>query len=174
MPRLWMCNECVGNRRLSPDHDLCEAQHIRFSRYALLIIGSLQIAIGAHFHRTISQPISRNATMVVILSEKDMLPPETLPQLLPPPPPYPASSSSLVSPPPFPGRRTHARFSSLPSHILLYIVHQTMPQSDGVYDGEGKVELQRKVLYWMTLSLRLVNRSFYIGAYSSKLGIEPL
>ncbi|KLO18733.1 hypothetical protein SCHPADRAFT_899521 [Schizopora paradoxa] len=102
--------------------------------------------------------------MVVILSEKDMLPPDSLPQLLPPPPPYPASSSSsLVSPPPFPGRRTHARFSSLPSHILLYIVHQTMPQSDGVYDGEGKVELQRKVLYWMTLSLRLVNRSFYIA-----------
>lgn len=46
--------------------------------------------------------------------------------------------------------------------------------SDGVYDGEGKVELQRKVLYWMTLSLRLVNRSFYIGASSSKLGIEPI
>ncbi len=109
--------------------------------------------IGAQFHRPISQRISRSDAMVVILSEKDMLPP---------PPPYLASSEP-ISPPPFPGRRDPARITGLPPHILLYIVHQTLPQTDGVYDGEGKVELQRKVLYWMTLSLRLVNRSFYVG-----------
>lgn len=95
--------------------------------------------------------------MVVILSEKDMLPP---------PPPYQSSSSlEPISPPPFPGRREVVKLPSLPPHILLYIVHQTLPQTDGQYGGEGKVERQRKVLYWMTVSLRLVNRSLYIGMY---------
>lgn len=28
---------------------------------------------------------------------------------------------------------------------------------------EGRVERQRKTLYWLSVSLRLVNRAFYVG-----------
>ena len=96
---------------------------------------------------------------MVIIDEK---------QMLPPPPPY-SSTTGLepISPPPFPDqrRREPTTLVTLPSHILLYIVHQTLPQEDGAYGGEGKVERQRKVLYWMTISLRFVNRSLYIGEH---------
>ena len=78
------------------------------------------------------------------------------------------------APPPFPGhtsRPSKATFSNLPSHILLYIIHQTLPQEDlpggrsvyGQLEGEGKLERQRKVLYWMSVCLRLVSRGVYIG-----------
>lgn len=94
---------------------------------------------------------------MVVIDEKQM-------QMMPPPPPY-ESGAGPISPPPFPGqrRRDPATLGNLPSHILLYIVHQTLPQADGIYGGDGKVELQRKVLYWMAIALRLVNRSLYIG-----------
>ena len=94
--------------------------------------------------------------MVIILSEKEMLPP---------PPPYASSSIQPISPPPFPGQawRPAATLATLPPNILLYIVHQMMPQTDGIYGGESKLERQRKVLYWMTMSLRLVSRTLYIG-----------
>lgn len=102
---------------------------------------------------------------MVIIDEKSMLPP---------PPPY--ASANPISPPPFPSQVPHdpASLSNLPPHILLYIVHQTLPRTSGQYDGEGKVELQRKVLYWMTVSLRLVNRALYIGEriISSVVGLS--
>lgn len=53
--------------------------------------------------------------------------------------------------------------TTLPSYILLHIIYQTLPQSDGKFYGESKDERQRKVLYWMSISLRLVNRALYIG-----------
>ncbi|KIJ64351.1 hypothetical protein HYDPIDRAFT_112349 [Hydnomerulius pinastri MD-312] len=37
----------------------------------------------------------------------------------------------------------------------------TFPQTPGV--NEGRIERQRKTLYWLSLQLRLVNRSFYIA-----------
>lgn len=64
------------------------------------------------------------------------------------------------------------RFSTLPSHILLQIVYSTFPQTDGVYEGGetvSKVERQRENLFWMEMSLRLVNRALYVGALFSLL-----
>ena len=93
---------------------------------------------------------------MVVLDEKVEL-------MLPPPPPY--ASGVPISPPPFPGqrRREPVNLATLPPHILLYIVYQTLPQTDGKYGGEGKIEMQRKVLYWMSICLRLTSRSIYIG-----------
>ncbi|KAH8112044.1 hypothetical protein DFH11DRAFT_533127 [Phellopilus nigrolimitatus] len=92
--------------------------------------------------------------MVVILDEKQM-PPASLPA----PPPYSNSPSGAGTLP-----RPRATFVSLPPHILLYIVHLTLPQSACARaGGDGKVERQRKVLYWMTVSLRLVCRSVYVA-----------
>jgi hypothetical protein len=51
--------------------------------------------------------------------------------------------------------------STLPPHLLLQIVHMTFPQTSGF--DEGKVERQRKTLYWLSVGLRLVNRALYIG-----------
>lgn len=91
---------------------------------------------------------------MVIIDEK---------QMLPPPPPY--APNGALSPPPFPGHKPHelVTLSTLPPHILLHVVHMLLPQQDGPLSGESKVERQRKVLYWMTISLRLVSRSLYIG-----------
>jgi hypothetical protein len=51
--------------------------------------------------------------------------------------------------------------SDLPSHLLLYIVHSSFPQApDRSYN---KLERQRKTLHWLATSLRLVNRTFYLG-----------
>lgn len=52
-------------------------------------------------------------------------------------------------------------FTMLPSHLLLEIVYHTFPQSSWL--DEGRVERQRKTLYWLSVSLRLVNRALYIG-----------
>ena len=109
---------------------------------------------------------------MVVLSEK-------LEAMFPPPPSYYSSESNnrdaFPAPPPFPGHSAHikATFSALPPHILLHIIHQTLPQEDlpgaqsayGQADGESKLERQRKVLYWMSMSLRLVNRSVYVGKW---------
>ncbi|KAI5114911.1 hypothetical protein M0805_009614 [Coniferiporia weirii] len=87
--------------------------------------------------------------MVVILDEKQlhMLPVSA-------PPPYSADGAPL---PPFPGStsRRHTTFAALPPHILLYIVDRILCQ--------GSVERRRKVLYWMTVSLRLVSRPLYVA-----------
>ncbi|KIJ18347.1 hypothetical protein PAXINDRAFT_161719 [Paxillus involutus ATCC 200175] len=88
---------------------------------------------------------------MVILDEKCMIPV--------PPPPYAAAS---VAPPPFPGsRRQGANFAALPQHLLLKIVYITFPQTPGI--DESRSERQRKTLYWLSLQLRLVNKSFYIA-----------
>ncbi|EJF55907.1 hypothetical protein DICSQDRAFT_113697 [Dichomitus squalens LYAD-421 SS1] len=83
---------------------------------------------------------------MVILDEKALM--------LPPPPPY--VEAGPVSPPPFPTQhRPPLTLVTLPPHILLRVVYETFSQ--------GRVEKQRKVLYWLTLSLRLVNRAMYIA-----------
>jgi len=51
--------------------------------------------------------------------------------------------------------------STLPPHLLLQIVHMTFPQTPKF--DEGKVERQRKTLYWLSVGLRLVNRALYIA-----------
>jgi hypothetical protein len=82
-----------------------------------------------------------------------------------PPPPYVPNASTLP-PPPFPGEhRGAAKPSDLPPHLLLKIVYMTFPQTPGI--DEGKIERQRKTLCWLSTQLRLVNRSFYIGAHCS-------
>ncbi|OBZ74541.1 hypothetical protein A0H81_05199 [Grifola frondosa] len=83
---------------------------------------------------------------MVIIDEK---------MILPPPPPYVADGP--VSPPPFPCQfpRDAPTLVTLPSHLLLRIVYETFPQ--------GRVEKQRKLLYWLTMSLRLVSRALYVA-----------
>ena len=78
-----------------------------------------------------------------------------------PPPPYISATPSYL--PPFPHRRNVSSFVLLPSHLLLKIVYLTFPQSPGL--DQGRLERQRKTLYWLTTSLRLVNRAFYVGMY---------
>ena len=80
-----------------------------------------------------------------------------------PPPPYAPGSSA---PPPFPhGRRRSTNISTLPPNLLLQIIYMTFPQTAGI--DESSLERQRKTLYWLTYYLRLVNRAFYIGMYTS-------
>ena len=70
------------------------------------------------------------------------------PLLIPPPAYYPSPLPSKLN------------LSTLPPHILLQILHRTFPQSSRIPD-QGTPELQRKTLYWMSTSLRLVNRALY-------------
>ncbi|KAH7924397.1 hypothetical protein BV22DRAFT_1195936 [Leucogyrophana mollusca] len=87
---------------------------------------------------------------MVIVDEKCMHPV--------PPPPYVAAGP--LAPPPFPHLpRQILRLTELPQHLLLKIVYMTFPQTSGI--DEGRIERQRKTLYWLSLSLRLVNRAFY-------------
>ncbi|EMD35206.1 hypothetical protein CERSUDRAFT_116675 [Gelatoporia subvermispora B] len=83
---------------------------------------------------------------MVVIDEKMMLPP---------PPPY--ADSGPVSPPPFPSQafREAPALGTLSPHILLRIVYEVFPQ--------GRPQGQRKMLYWMSSSLRLVNRAFFIA-----------
>ncbi|OCH87842.1 hypothetical protein OBBRIDRAFT_795823 [Obba rivulosa] len=83
---------------------------------------------------------------MVVIDEKMMLPP---------PPPY--SDPEPVSPPPFPhqSHREPMSLATLPPHLLLRIVYEVFPQ--------GRVEGQRKMLYWLSSCLRLVNRAFFIA-----------
>ncbi|KAJ7186845.1 hypothetical protein C8R46DRAFT_280785 [Mycena filopes] len=85
----------------------------------------------------------------MILDEKSMHPP----------PPYFASNTN--GPPPFPHLRPALTLSTLPAHLLLQIVHMTFPQTSSF--DEGKLERQRRTLYWLSVSLRLVNRALYIA-----------
>ena len=94
--------------------------------------------------------------MVIIVAEKDVTTP---------PPAYtasagvvPESSSQVTS-----TRANKFKLTALPPYILLHIIYQTLPQTDGRYFGESRRELQRKALYWMSISLRLVNRALYIS-----------
>ena len=69
----------------------------------------------------------------------------------------------LLIPPPayyLPSPSTPSNLSTLPPHILLQILHRTFPQSSRIPD-QGTPELQRKTLYWLSTSLRLVNRALY-------------
>jgi len=68
----------------------------------------------------------------------------------------------LAPPPPYtPRRRTGngPKFSDLPQSIVLQIVEATFPTYQ-VRDSED----QRRILYWLTTGLRLVNRSLYIAS----------
>jgi hypothetical protein len=84
-----------------------------------------------------------------------------------PPPPYIPSPQSPHYPPPFPHHQHHhpPTLSALPAHLLLKIVYLTFPQTEGI-EG-GRIERQRKTLYWLETGLRLVNRAFYVGELSS-------
>lgn len=79
--------------------------------------------------------------------------------MYPPPPPYVVAS---VAPQVSGTRPVRMTFIALPAHILLEIVYMLFPYTDG--PDQVSVERQRRTLYWLTTSLRLVNRSFYIGA----------
>jgi len=75
------------------------------------------------------------------------------------PPPY---SYEHLQPPPFVVyRRPPPTLDTLPPNILLQIVHFLFPQTSDV--DKGKVERQRMTLYYLSTSLRLVNRVFYVG-----------
>ncbi|KAF9645181.1 hypothetical protein BDM02DRAFT_3101742 [Thelephora ganbajun] len=72
------------------------------------------------------------------------------------PPPY-----EHLQPPPFPiSPRPPPTLDTLSPHLLLQIVHGLFPQTPDV--NKGKVERQRETLYYLSTSLRLVNRMFYI------------
>ncbi|KIY44841.1 hypothetical protein FISHEDRAFT_50587 [Fistulina hepatica ATCC 64428] len=73
---------------------------------------------------------------------------------LQPPPAYSEVPGPAVS-------RTALEFKDLPPHILLDVVYLTLPQMPG-YD-DSIPERQRRVLWWLSSSLRLVNRAFYIA-----------
>ncbi|EJD05197.1 uncharacterized protein FOMMEDRAFT_18807 [Fomitiporia mediterranea MF3/22] len=83
----------------------------------------------------------------------------------PAPPPYAAADRPPA--PPFSENgqqlpalnRPPATFEALPPHLVLYITQLTLKPRK----GRAEVEYTRKVLYWMTVCLRMVNRSFYIA-----------
>lgn len=50
---------------------------------------------------------------------------------------------------------------TLSPHLLLQIVNSLFPQTSNV--SKGKVERRRETLYYLSTSLRLVNRVFYVG-----------
>ncbi|KAF7421173.1 hypothetical protein PC9H_011693 [Pleurotus ostreatus] len=87
------------------------------------------------------------------------------------PPPYVPGDRPTVRttirpaiPPPLPQHRLglgKPSLDALPSHILLQIVYMSFPQTPGV--DQGRLERQRKTLYWLSMCLRLVNRSLYIA-----------
>lgn len=79
------------------------------------------------------------------------------------------TADKRVSPPPYSAVIAHQlkrttsgiRFSELPPNVLLRIVEATFPS----YRAGDGLELQRRNFYWLTISLRLVNRGFYIGEW---------
>lgn len=77
---------------------------------------------------------------------------------LPPPPPYsPGGNAAPSFPPPFPySSRERPTLGTLPSHLLLRTVYLT-------FTNASCLEKQRKTLYWLAVSLRMVNRAFYVG-----------
>ncbi|KAH9970269.1 hypothetical protein BJV74DRAFT_784473 [Russula compacta] len=88
--------------------------------------------------------------------------------ILPPPPAYSLHRTNQpvshvpepLHPPPFPASsRKLAGLSDLPSHLLLHVVHRTFPRPSD--KGYNEREKQSKTLHWVTMSLRLVNHTFY-------------
>jgi len=76
--------------------------------------------------------------------------------------PPPSYLATVAGPPPFHNRiGPTPTLHTLPSHILLQIVYSTFPQTSLV--DQAKPERQRKTLYWLSISLRLVNRALYIA-----------
>jgi hypothetical protein len=89
---------------------------------------------------------------MVIVDEKNFMPYGA-------PPPYAASSSNGLLP--FPHGRNALTLAAWPPHLLLKVVYMTFPHKDGFV--EEVFERQRKTLYWLSVRLRLVNRTFYIA-----------
>ena len=93
-------------------------------------------------------------SLQMILDDKVIMRP-----LLIQPPAYHTSQSSpslhTVSSP-----SSRFNLSTLPPHILLQILHRTFPQLSRIPDQDIP-ELQRKTLYWLSTSLRQVNRALY-------------
>lgn len=84
----------------------------------------------------------------------------------PAPPPYIVNEAA--NPPPFPNaHKVPTTLASLSPALLLKIVYSTFPQLPD--RDRGKMERQRMTLYWLNTSLRLVNRSLYIGEYYTQL-----
>lgn len=83
---------------------------------------------------------------MIILDEK---------MTLPPPPPY-VPPAQLSPPPPFPCQAQKPTLTTVPPYILLRIVYET-------FSRHASIEKQRKTLYWLNVSLRLVNRATYVG-----------
>ncbi|KAL1680105.1 hypothetical protein EV122DRAFT_276525 [Schizophyllum commune] len=78
------------------------------------------------------------------------------------PAPPPSYSAATQGPPPFPsGSHRKRRITDIPPHLLLNIVYATLPQTP--YLDESTAERQRRVLYWISMNLRIVNRAFYIA-----------
>lgn len=78
------------------------------------------------------------------------------------PPPY-----EPLSPPPFQvSSRPPPTLDTLSPHLLLQIVHGLFPQTPNA--DKGTIERQRMTLYYLSTSLRLVNRVFYIGQWFTK------
>jgi hypothetical protein len=139
-----------------------------------------QLPRVAHTPHDAAQPLShlttykaRDFTMVVV-DEKTMLPPPPSDsRALPLTRTNVAPVPEYLHPPPFsaPFRRL-ATLPDLPSHLLLHIVHRTFPQAPDL--SYNKLERQRKTLRWLTTSLRLVNRTFYIGAQFRSCVFPPM
>ncbi|KAI0043259.1 hypothetical protein FA95DRAFT_1463846, partial [Auriscalpium vulgare] len=78
------------------------------------------------------------------------------------PVPTTPTTSVHIAPPPFSSLvRPKARIGDLSPYILLQIVHQAFPQTPDV--DRGRLQRQRRTLQWLSTSLRLVNRAFYIA-----------
>ena len=93
---------------------------------------------------------TKHPALPMILDDKVIM----RPTFNPPPDYYSHPSSSFSS---------SNNLSTLPPHILLQILHRTFPQSSRIPD-QGTPELQRKTLYWLSTSLRLVNRALYTAS----------
>jgi hypothetical protein len=110
------------------------------------------IRAGTPMNAVILSAASNKLTITsMILDEKN---------IFPPPPPY--LSTVAAAPPPF-NLRTGPppNLHTLPAHILLQIVYSTFPQTSLV--DQDKPERQRKTLYWLAISFRLVNRALYVA-----------
>jgi len=73
--------------------------------------------------------------------------------ILTPPPSYAAAAADR--PPSFSDSHRRTTLSNLPPYLLLRTVYEIFPR--------GQPEGQRRILYWLTVSLRRVSRSLYIA-----------
>ncbi|TDL15384.1 hypothetical protein BD410DRAFT_845230 [Rickenella mellea] len=94
----------------------------------------------------------------MILTEKDV-------PALPPPPAYNVQDVELRESRPDASGRRWRTLSSLPSHILLKIIYETLaPVSASRMTTEERMSRTTRVMFWMTVSARLVNRGFYLAS----------